>query len=129
MLAAFPLEEATLIAIPDAIHRAWTSVTADTVPQPAPSLPPLRPEWWPFLDCNAPTQPAKPMLSDCDSESPPASAIKRVHEPAWGNFLDCSIEVIDAPLLVASTNLSEDGTFTLSWVTAPAIDGAFGLEE
>src|SRR2546423_6667959 len=56
MHAAFPLEEATLIAVPDAIHRAWTSVTADTLAQPAPSLPPPRPEWWHFLNCDAPTQ-------------------------------------------------------------------------
>src|SRR5205814_4365348 len=40
-----------------------------------------------------------------------------------------SIELINAPLLSASTNLSEDGTFTLSWITSPPIDGAFVLEE
>ncbi|HXI25711.1 MAG TPA: hypothetical protein VNG71_17725 [Pyrinomonadaceae bacterium] len=129
MHAAFPVEEATLIAVPDAIHRAWTSVTVDPLPQPAPSLPLQRPEWWPFLDCNAPALPAKPALDDCEPASPPASAIKQVHEPAWGNFLDCSIEVIEAPLLSASTNISEDGTFTLSWIISPPIDGAFVLEE
>ena len=129
MHAAFPLEEATLIAVPDAIHRPWTSVKADTLPQPSPSSPPERPEWWHFLNCDAPIQPVKPALDDCDSASPPDSAIKRVHEPAWGNFLDCSIEVIDSPLLAASTNISEDGTFRLSWTTAPPIDGAFVLEE
>ena len=128
MHAAFALEEATLIAVPDAIHRAWTSVMTETLAQPAPSLPPLRRDWWHFLDCHA-AQPAKPALSDCDSASPPASASKRVHEPAWGNFLDCSIEVIDAPLLVASANISENGTFTLSWIISPAMDGAFVLEE
>ena len=129
MHAAFPLEEATLIAVPDAIHRVWTSVGADTLSQPALSLPPPRPEWWHFLNCDAPTQPAEPALIDCESASPPASAIKRVHEPLWGNFLDCSIEVINAPFLSASTNLSEDGTFTLFWITSPPIDGAFVLEE
>ena len=129
MHAAFPLEEATLIAVPDAIHRAWNSVTADTLAQPAPSSPLPRPEWWHFLDCDASTEPAPPALGDCEPKSPPASAIKRVHEPVWGNFLDCSIKVIEAPLLSASTNISEDGTFTLSWITSPPLAGAFVLEE
>jgi len=129
MHAAFPLEEATLVAVPDAIHSTWTRVKAEDLPEPAPSLPPERPEWWHFLACDPQTPAAKPALSDCDAASPPESPIKRVHEPAWGNFIDCSIEVIEAPLLSASTNLSEDGTFTLLWASAALTGRTFVLQE
>jgi hypothetical protein len=52
-----------------------------------------------------------------------------VHEPEWGNFLDCSVKVIEAPTLSASTDISEDGTFTLLWTTAELNDPQFALEE
>ena len=55
--------------------------------------------------------------------------VKAVHEPEWGNFLDCSIKVIEPPELLASTTLSNDGTFTLSWSSSPPIEGSFILEE
>src|SRR5436190_1851046 len=54
--AAFPLEEATLIAVPDAIHCAWTGINSGKLPDPQPSSPPVRPEWWSFLDCNPPAK-------------------------------------------------------------------------
>jgi hypothetical protein len=128
MHAAFPLEEATIISAPDAVHRGWSRSKLDPLAHPQPSLPPPRPEWWPFLDCH-PQTPVKPTLSDCDEQSPPASPIKKVHEPLWGNFLDCSIKVIEAPTLSASTSLSEDGTFTLSWSSSPPLNASFVLEE
>jgi len=127
--AAFSLEEATIISAPDAVHRGWLRADSEPLPQPQPSPPPARPEWWPFLDCTAPTQSAQPALKDCDPQSPPASPIKAVHEPEWGNFLDCAIKVIDAPGLSVSTNLSDDGTFSLSWDSSPPLDGKFILEE
>ena len=52
MHAAFPLEEATIIAVPDAVHGGWTREELQELPQPRASPPPLRPEWWHFLDCN-----------------------------------------------------------------------------
>ncbi len=126
--AAFPLEEVTLLAVPDAVHRNWTGIEADALLQPEASAPPVRPQWWHFLDCNAP-KPEEPELSDCEPQPPPAGPIKGVPEPEWGNFLDCSIKLIDAPVLSSSTSISEEGTFTLSWNAPEAIDGRFELQE
>ena len=52
MHAAFPLEEATIIAVPDAVHYWLAERRARAAGRSRPSLPPLRPEWWHFLDCN-----------------------------------------------------------------------------
>ena len=95
---------------------------------PRPSSPPVRPEWWHFLDCH-PAKPVTPPLKDCELQSPPASPMKPVHEPEWGNFLDCSIKVIEPPVLTTSTNSSDEGTFTLSWGSSPPLDAVFVLEE
>lgn len=127
--AAFPLEEATLIAIPDAIHCPWTGIESGQLPQTQPSSPPVRPEWWHFLDCSAATAQPQSALSDCEPQSPPASPMQGVHEPEWGNFLDCSIKVIDAPVLSSSTDLSEDGTFTLTWTSSQLNDAQFEVDE
>jgi len=127
--AAFPLEEATLIAVPDAIHRPWTGIQSDELPQPPPSSPPVRADWWHFLDCNPPAKSQPPALRDCEPQPPPASDIEGVHEPEWGNFLDCSIDVIQAPTLIASTDISPGGTFTLSWATSQSDNPRFALEE
>src|SRR5206468_4965856 len=95
--AAFGLEEATLICVPDAVHRGWTSVDAEPLLSPAPSSPPIRPDWWHFLDCdNEPAAPEETGLSSCDPPTPPPPKIKGVHEPLWANFTDCSIEIIPA---------------------------------
>jgi hypothetical protein len=127
MHAAFPLEEATIISLPDAVHRGWSPAQTDPLPVPPPSSPPARPDWWRFLDCSQ-SKPEKPALKDCEPQ-PPASPIKGVHEPEWGHFLDCSIRVIEPPALSASTTLSDDGTFTVSWSSSPPIEGSFILEE
>ena len=126
--SAFPLEEATIISVPDAVHLGWFRSEREPLPDPQPSSPPVRAEWWHFLDCNPP-KPVPPALQDCDPQSPPASPIKGVHEPEWGKFLDCSIKVIEPPVLSSSTHLSKDGTFTLSWSSSPPLDANFVLEE
>ena len=69
MHAAFPLEEATIIAVPDAVHGGWRKDEREPLADPTPSPPPLRPEWWHFLDCN-PRQRKKPALSSCEPEPP-----------------------------------------------------------
>jgi len=97
---------------------------------PEPSPPPLRPEWWHFLDCHSAASAPLPSLDDCDP--PPAadsSPIKAVHEPDWGEFLDCSIKIIKAPVLVASTKVSTDGNFNLTWEAAPVANATYVLEE
>jgi Phage tail sheath protein subtilisin-like domain len=125
---AFPLEEVTIISVPDAVHLGWSRSQREPLPQPKPSTPPVRPEWWTFLNCNPPKPPVPP-LKDCDVQSPPASPMKPLHEPEWGKFLDCSITVIEPPVLTTSTQLSDDGTFTLSWSSSPPLPAVFVLEE
>lgn len=126
--ASFPIEEATIIAVPDAIHYRWFSQGREPLGDPPPSLPPLRPEWWHFLDCH-PKVDAKPALSDCDPPEPSPSPIKPVHEPEWGNFLNCSISIIQPPQLFALPNVSSDGNFTLHWESSPPIIAEYIIEE
>jgi len=128
MHAAFPLEEATIIAVPDAVHGGWVKDEREPLINPESSAPPLRPEWWHFLDCN-PTPARKPALSSCDPEPPEPSPIKAVHEPEWGNFLNCSIQIIEPPQLFAIPQLSSDGNITLRWELSPPQDADYVLEE
>ena len=119
--AALSIEEATLIAVPDLVHRGWTKTIQEQPPLPQPLPPPARPEWWHFLPCD------------------PAPALPRVSEPEWGNFLDCTLRVIDAPQLEIKQEgeqaekvvvaVLEVDTFTLA-VTPPAGSGLrYTLEE
>ncbi len=128
MHAAFPLEEATIIAVPDAVHGGWMKDDREPLVDPEPSPPPLRPEWWHFLDCN-PTPAKKPSLSSCDPAPPEPSPIKPVHEPEWGNFLNCSIQIIEPPQLFAFPQFSSDGNITLRWELSPPQDAEYVLEE
>ncbi len=122
IFAALGIEEATLIAVPDAVHRGWLPLDQGHLPEPEPSASPPHPEWWHFLDCS------------------PPPAIPLVHEPQWGNFLNCDIRVISAPELRTSDQPDEHGTFTLLWTlsepdaryvlqeaTSPDFSGAVGL--
>jgi hypothetical protein len=128
MHAAFPLEEATIIAVPDAVHGGWVKHEREPLVEPESSPPPLRPEWWHFLDCNA--APAKkPALSSCDPEPAEPSPIKPVHEPEWGNFLNCSIQIIEPPQLFAFPQFSSDGNLSLRWELSPPQDAEYVLEE
>jgi hypothetical protein len=128
MHAAFPLEEATIIAVPDAVHSGWVKHVGERLREPEPSLPPLRPEWWHFLDCNAQTK-EKPPLSSCDPQPPDPSPIKPVHVPEWGNFLNCSIQIIESPQLFAFPQVSSDGNITLRWELSPPQAADYVLEE
>jgi hypothetical protein len=94
------LEEATIISVPDALHRGWFQQTDDgqmILSPPPPSPPPLRPEWWTFQDCRKPDA-------------------RRVRQPLWENFLDCGIQVVEIPqnLQVPEEAISNGG-FTLIW--------------
>lgn len=106
-------EEATIIAVPDAVHRGWREAPPEPAPPPVPSLPPQRPAWWRFLDCDPPPQ------------------VERVSEPQWGQFLDCAIRVIEPPpCLTWDLKNGATGAFTLSWVSSPPrIDGVYVLQE
>ncbi|MDQ1613405.1 MAG: hypothetical protein QOG00_3336 [Pyrinomonadaceae bacterium] len=108
--AALALEEVTIVAVPDAVHRGWSKAGLEKAPIARRSAPFPRPEWWHFLDCQK-------------HEDPPL-----VRRPPVGHFLDCDIEVIERPLLAALDDFSESGTYTLSW--ASTVPGAtFVVEE
>ena len=99
--AALELEEVTIVAVPDAAHLGWVAATAPAVPAPVPSSPPVRPDWWHFLDCPQMQEPL------------------RVSQPEWGNFLDCALEIVAPPNLNAQ-NLNDKG-YELAWT---AVNGA-----
>lgn len=94
--AALSLEEATLIVVPDAVHRGWRrSATSPAAPPlPSGSLP--RPHWWHFLGCDPQPLPL-------------------TKEPPWGNFLDCGTLVIEPPVFSEGEPPDPTGTFTLRW--------------
>jgi hypothetical protein len=108
--AALALEEATILAVPDAVHRGWSRAKLEKAPLARPSAPFARPEWWSFLDC-------------AKHENPPL-----VRRPQLGHFLNCDIEVIERPFIASPGNLSESGTYTLSWASGVA-GASFVLEE
>ena len=51
--AALDIEEASIIAVPDAVHRDWTLKPQELV-RPKASNPLPHPKWWRYLDCNPP---------------------------------------------------------------------------
>jgi hypothetical protein len=92
--AVLALDEVTLVAVPDAVHRPWQPAPEAEQPSAAALEPLPRPEWWRFQGCNP--------------------DVKRTAEPAWGNFLDCAIRIIAAPELLVES-VDAHGTLTLAW--------------
>lgn len=121
---ALGIEEATLIAVPDAVHRGWTKYSSKEAESPVPSLPPLRPDWWHFLPCRSLPGDEPRKLRECEPSPAPTAeelrGIRPVHEPLWENFLDCSIRVIEPPTLSVDKNTTRTGIFTLFWISSPA---------
>jgi hypothetical protein len=107
--AALGIEEATILAVPDAHHRGWTQAAVSPPAPPSESTPILRPEWWHFLSCNPP------------APVPPAA------EPRWGEFLRCGIRLIAAPAGLRRITAGAGGTFALAWDSEPGV--TFVLEE
>ena len=108
--AALGIEEASLIAVPDAIHRGWHPLPPVAVQPPIPSAPRSHPSWWHFLECDPP-------------ESPPATA----REPDRGHFLRCDLRKIEPPSLWVE-GPDAAGAFILQWSDLGA-DVEFVLEE
>ncbi|HEY6389814.1 MAG TPA: hypothetical protein VIX89_00975, partial [Bryobacteraceae bacterium] len=108
--AAIGIEEATIIAVPDAVHGGWSRAFFEPLASPLDSLPLERPEWWRFLDCR--------------SKDP----LPRVAQPQSGHFLDCSIRVIQRPSIWLAQAPDENGTFQLSW-SAESASGISRVEE
>jgi len=108
--AALSIDEATLIAIPDAVQRGW-----ERPPEVAPTLPnfnPHRPhpEWWRYLPCESRQQ------------------ITAIHEPQRGHFLDCNLRVLAVPDLWLAEPPDRTGSFALAWFSPDPVDH-FILEE
>ncbi len=111
--AALEIEEATIIAAPDAMQLGWFHSTDADPAAPLPSSPLQHPEWWHFADCNAKQE------------------LPRVSEPPAGEFQACDLQIISAPAL-ALHDLG-DGTYQLLWTSVPgavdfleeAVDPAF----
>jgi hypothetical protein len=105
--AALSIEEATLIAVPDAVHPGWTRKPSD-LPPPAPSAHTSHPEWWRFLDCQKP------------------QAIPEAGEPSWGEFIDCDTRVVPAPQWRMEPP-APSSTVALKWSQVPG--ASYVLEE
>jgi len=108
--AALDVEEATLIAVPDAVHRGWTLVDPEKGPEPEPSAPLPHPCWGLSDDC-------------VESASPPVAL-----EPRWDKFLQCDLRVLEVPRLRISETPDTLGSFTLVWDSGDS-DVSFILEE
>jgi hypothetical protein len=109
--AALEIEEASLISVPEAMHRGWTAADPPPVQPPLLSEPRAHPSWWRFLECDPP-------------ESPPASA----RAPDYGHFLKCDLLVLEPPFLWVEGPDSA-GAFTLTWSDPNPLPVEFILEE
>ena len=97
--AALDIEEATLVAVPDACHRGWRRGADDPPRPPMPSAPIARPPWWHAIACETP-------LPDPLPATPP-----------FGQFLDCTIRLVPQPNNLRRLDAGEGGTYTVAWDT------------
>jgi hypothetical protein len=108
--AALSIEEATLIAVPDATHRRWQAAKADPPAVPRSSAAVAHPHWWHFLPCN-----------------PAASPPENVEGPDYGHFLACGLGILAKPS-IAVEGPDPSGTYQVRWATSdPEVE--FILEE
>lgn len=62
--------DASLVAVPDAVHRPWVLAGRPDVPPPAPGEPLPEPDWGSFLDCAFRLPPApEPLVASPDAPS------------------------------------------------------------
>lgn len=105
--AALSIDEATIIAAPDAIQRGWFQIGSEPLESPPESSPLAHPEWWHFLDCNK--QQPIPI-----TDAPPA-----------GQFEPCNLLILAPPFLWISE--VKAGRYTLTWT--PLANAVDTLEE
>jgi hypothetical protein len=105
--AALAVEEASLIAVPDAVHRSWSPVIKEPSVLSPISSPPVRPEWWHFLPC----------------DPPPTFPI--VEYPPRGHFLTCDSGLPSPPTL----SHSGDGAKTIGLTWSTVEETEYELEE
>jgi Phage tail sheath C-terminal domain len=93
--AALAIEEATMLSVPDAVHRGWEPAGGDGLASPPASSPLAHSELWRWMDCR---------------QSPPSTP-----PPHVAGFVDCSaLDPIDAPFLSA-TEAPGGGKYDLTW--------------
>ena len=113
--AALGIEEAALIAVPDAVHRKWNPTKIEEAVRPE-SHQPFRPEWWHHLDCT---------LKAEEIEKRPE--VVSAQKPAWDTFLNCSISSMPSTPKIREMNRDQSETFTISW--SPVQAATYILEE
>jgi hypothetical protein len=104
--AALAIEEATMVAAPDAVQRGWSQVETKPLASPPDSSPLAHPEWWHFLDCN-------------EKANIPATAA-----PPPGQFEPCDLPIVDPPFIQISSAAA--GSYSISWTP---LDGAVDFLE
>jgi len=97
--AALSIEEATIVAVPDAVHRGWRPTTDEALQKPEASERLPHPEWFDYLECN------------------PRPRLDKKAEPEGGHFLDCRLRRINPPELEAAAP-DASGSFQLTWSSA-----------
>lgn len=91
--------EASLIAVPDAVHCGWQRRGADD-PEPTQAPPVTTPAHW------------RAHRGACLATVPAESLLAA---PDFGRFLDCGTRLIEAPLLDGPDAPMPPGTYRLSW--------------
>jgi hypothetical protein len=106
--AAIEIDEATIISVPDAVHRGWKKKKPDEQPKDKEpeSKPEYRPEWWHFEQCG---------LSPAEQKKRSEDKDHRRRDPLQGNFLNCSIRVIKPPTGLDAGKPDLSGSFVLTW--------------
>ncbi len=99
--AVLAIDEATIIAAPDAVQRTWYAVADEPLASPPQSSPLAHPEWWHSLDCR--------------QQSP----VPRTTQPPPGEFEPCDLLIVAAPQLLLVP--PEGGIYSLAW---PPMAGA-----
>lgn len=112
------IEEATLIAAPDAAHRDWSEEEEPSLPDEIRSAPLRHPEWRRVPPCAEREKAAEKAAADR----------KPFGEMQRGNFLDCDLRELEAPALRIESPPDQGGSFALAWDSVEE-DGAFVLEE
>lgn len=95
---ALSIEEASIIAIPDAYQRGWRLAQPDDPPSPEPSQR-SHPEWW-----------------HCPADVVPGD-IHTVIAEQHGKFHNAEMRVIEQPVLRLEDEPDHAGTFTLAWLS------------
>ena len=102
--AAFGIEEATIISVPDAVHPGWEKAPAPRKPVAHVSDPIEHPEWWHSLDCRNRQYKGKKYKDSFPLEA----------KPERGFFITCDAEPLQAPCLLSGAPDSS-GSFELEW--------------